>query len=600
MKANPLTLSEIFQAPARYTVPTFQRPYVWTQEEQWEPLWIDVRDIAERFIEYFELSGVQGGAIDPGEQPRHFLGAIVLQQQDVRSGSLPTREVIDGQQRLTTLQILLDAAQEEYVSLDPDAAERLQDLVFNRPAFAGKNADHQFKIWPTLNDRDAFRHAMRNELPTGEYDESLIVQCHDFFRAQIREWVAKYPETQTERADALEQTLREFLRVVVIDLEDGDDAQAIFETLNDRGTPLRPFDLAKNFILHEVPGGAKEQDRVFATHMKELETLWWRTEVGSGRLRRPRNDAYLNYWLTMRTREEVSTRSLFTDFQKYAVSTANIESIAEDLGSTGPLYRRLEELKDGSRLGVFLTRWRQLQAAVFTPLLLHLLSSEHTEPTINRCLDALESYLVRRMACRMTTKDYQEVSLGLLKRLHERDTESADEVVIEHLKQQPAAGMKWPSDDDLAEAFRTLPLYKLLTRGRLRLILEGVEHGLRTPKSERSQVASNLTIEHVMPQHWREHWDPPTSVDESDPAATRDRIIHTMGNLTLVTRKLNPALSNSRWEKKREGIDDHSTLFLNKDLLKNARKDWAENEIAKRAQRLATAAIRVWPGPDDI
>ena len=600
MKASPLTLSEIFQAPARYTVPTFQRPYVWTQEDQWEPLWIDVRDTAERFIEYFELSGVQGGTIDAGEQPSHFMGAIVLQQQPVRSGLLPTREVIDGQQRLTTLQILLDAAQEEYVSLDPNAAERLQDLVFNKPAHAGKDADHQFKIWPTLNDRDAFRHAMRNELPAEEYDESLIVQCHDFFRAQIREWVEKYPETRIERADALEQTLRQFLRVVVIDLEDGDDAQAIFETLNDRGTPLRPYDLAKNFILHQVAGGAKEQDRLYEAHMKDLETPFWRTEVGSGRLRRPRNDAYLNYWLAMRTRQEISTRSLFSEFQKYAKGDANVEAVARDLGETGPLYRRLEELNDDSRLGVFLTRWRQLQAAVFTPLLLRLLSSDQTQPTIERCLDALESYLVRRMACRMTTKDYHEVSLGLLKRLHERDAESADSVVIEYLNEQTAAGTKWPSDDDVAEAFLTLPLYKLLTRVRLRLILEGVEQGLRSPKAERSQVPSRLTIEHVMPQHWREHWDPPHSVDDSDAEAMRDRIVHSMGNLTLVTKKLNPALSNSRWEKKREGIDDHSTLFLNKDLLKNAPNEWDESEIAKRAQRLAHAAIQIWPGPDAI
>ena len=600
MKANPLTLSEIFQAPARYTVPTFQRPYVWTQDEQWEPLWVDVSDIAERFIEYFELSGVQGGTIDPGEQPSHFMGAIVLQQQAVPVGLLPTREVIDGQQRLTTLQILLDAAQEEYVSLDPDAAERLHELVFNKPAFAGKDADHQFKIWPTLNDRDAFRHAMRNELPSEEYDNSLIVQCHDFFRAQIREWVEKYPETRTERADALEQTLRQFLRVVVIDLEDGDDAQAIFETLNDRGTPLRPYDLAKNFMLHQVPGDSEEQDRVYAAHLKDLETAWWRTEVGAGRLRRPRNDAYLNYWLTMRTREEVSTRSLFSRFQKYAATTAGIEAVASDLGSTGPLYRRLEELKDDSRLGVFLARWRQLQAAVFTPLLLRLLSSDNTQPTIERCLNGLESYLVRRMACRMTTKDYQEVSLGLLKQLHERDTEPADDVIVEYLKQQNAAGTKWPSDDDVLEAFCALPLYKLLTRGRLRLILEGVEQSLRSPKSEPSHIPSSLTIEHVMPQHWREHWPAPTSDDDSDPEVTRDRLIHTMGNLTLVTRKLNPALSNSPWTKKREGLDEHSTLFLNKDLLKHTPNEWDESEIAKRAQRLADAAIRVWPGPDQI
>jgi uncharacterized protein with ParB-like and HNH nuclease domain len=113
MKADTLTLKALFQKDVRYVIPTFQRPYVWNQDDQWEPLWNDVRNTAERYLD--ELARADGN--NPLAEERtgtHFMGAVVLQQQPTASAEIETRAVIDGQQRLTTAQILMDAAQEVF------------------------------------------------------------------------------------------------------------------------------------------------------------------------------------------------------------------------------------------------------------------------------------------------------------------------------------------------------------------------------------------------------------------------------------------------------------------------------------------------------
>lgn len=167
---------------------------------------------------------------------------------------------------------------------------------------------------------------------------------------------------------------------------------------------------------------------------------------------------------------------------------------------------------------------------------------------------------------------------------------------LERRGSEQSGATVWPSDEDLRDAFRREPLYWSLSRGRLRLVLEGIEGELRTDKAESRSVPRNLTIEHIMPQGWMKHWPLPT--DSQDPviaARQRERMIHTIGNLTLVNNKLNPSLSNGPWEKKRDGLEDHSVLFLNKRVLDDAPQVWDEEAIDERSRRLCEAAIRVWP-----
>lgn len=146
-----------------------------------------------------------------------------------------------------------------------------------------------------------------------------------------------------------------------------------------------------------------------------------------------------------------------------------------------------------------------------------------------------------------------------------------------------------------------LPLYRILTRKRLRMILEAIEEELRTDKAESQSVSRRLTIEHTMPLKWGTHWSLVAGVEnEAEQIESRDQLIHTIGNLTLVNNRLNTALSNAPWEDKRVTLNEHSTLFLNKDLLANAPEVWDESAIKERAKRLCLIATKVWPHADSI
>lgn len=179
--------------------------------------------------------------------------------------------------------------------------------------------------------------------------------------------------------------------------------------------------------------------------------------------------------------------------------------------------------------------------------------------------------------------------------------EYAGDTVVGFLANQDSDVGLWPSDRQIEEAFLNLPLYSLLTRKRLRMILEAIEEELRTDKAENLSVSPKLTIEHTMPRRWQTHWPLVAGVENKvEQEENRDRLIHTIGNLTLVNNRLNTALSNAPWEDKRVTLNEHSTLFLNKDLLDNAPEVWDESAIEERAKRICLMATKVWPHADSI
>lgn len=386
------------------------------------------------------------------------------------------------------------------------------------------------------------------------------------------------------------------LRMVVIDLQPTDDANVIFETLNARGTPLLASDLIKNSILHEAAEAGLDPDIIYRQHWRGFDDPWWRAEVRQGRVVRPRIDAFLNYWLTMRTGEEVLTSEVFSAFRRYTTNAGQpITAVTADIQAIGESFRRLENESGWSVEATFLYRWHVMDAGVSTPLTLWLFSNrpEIGMPGLERALKAIESYLVRRMVCRMTTKDYNRLFLDLLAVLRKGPMASTPDQVTNFLTSQTAESRLWPQDGQVLEAFETMPLYQLLTRGRLRMVLEGIEDALRSPKTEEQHVArSLLTIEHVMPQGWRGHW--PVELDSPE---AQDRLAQTIGNLTLVTKWLNPALSNSPWPVKRDELEKHTVLFLNKRLLTAANNGWHVESIRARSRELGRTACEVWPGP---
>jgi hypothetical protein len=187
VQAQTLAPAGVFGYHIRYVVPLFQRPYVWNLDDQWQPLWEDVRTVTERLLD--APAGYGAAPVPP-----HFLGAIVLDQQFIPAGFIAVRHVVDGQQRLTTLQLLLDAAQyvvEQHGA--PMDAQALRVLVLNDPQIA-QHPDEVFKVWPTDRDQAAFRAVMDNDstVPPG-LRSSRIAQAHAFFVEQISDGGVRDP-----------------------------------------------------------------------------------------------------------------------------------------------------------------------------------------------------------------------------------------------------------------------------------------------------------------------------------------------------------------------------------------------------------------------
>ncbi len=591
MRTDILNPKNLFQKDVRYTIPLFQRPYVWTQEDQWEPLWDDVRNVAESYLDELEHSKRDAVAAERQTTP-HFLGAVVMQQVPTAAKDIEQREVIDGQQRMTTLQLLLDATQEVYAGLDLRLNARgLSKLVTNdHDLVQDEKPHHVFKLWPTRTDREAFRHAMDNGLAANDFEESLIVQAHDFFQLQVSKWLHEKPDELIDRADALEIAVTTMLQLIVIDLDDKDDPNVIFETLNARGTPLEQSDLVKNFVMAQSDNTARNGLEIWG----DLDDRWWRDEVRQGRLFRPRLDMLLNYWLAMRTGDDVSPSRVFDTFRSQ-VEGSTVGAVMSEATSDFKKYRRF--VTNGQRSPeeeLFYYRLNVMQLGVITPVLLLLLSASHDVRI--KSFRALESFLVRRMLCRQTSKDYNRLTLELASRLRNRGLEHADRVVAEFLSAQTAYSREWPSDATVTETLQTSPVYRLLTRGRLRLVLEGAEGQLRAPKSEDSHVPKNLTIEHLMPVTWTQFWPLPDNSDPELATQERNQLIHTIGNLTLLNQKLNSPISNYRWDFKKTELLKYAVLNLNGELM--GVDEWDHDSIRDRSKRLAKLVTECWPGPN--
>lgn len=599
MDVNILPLQKIFALDVQFRVPLYQRPYVWDRDRQWVPLWGDVTSLAENYLE------------DGIHISHHFLGAVVVRQRPNPVGTLEVRDVIDGQQRLTTLQLLADAVEEVIREQGGPALERrkLQKLILNDTEIF--TDDDRFKIWPTNSDQPVFRHAMTDEkLVPEDLVEKAIAKAHAFFKSQAREWALEPDSVHTvaERFAALVMAISYGVHLVVIDLEEDDNAQAIFETLNARGTPLLASDLVKNHMLHEAQTQQLDVEGLHRDHWQSLETDWWREEITLGRVRWPRLDAFLFYWLSMNLAREVSTQRLFIEYREFVTDEKlPVYGVAKNLSRFSGVFERLESGSfDGARVAEFFYRWDVSQLRVMTPLLLWLFSDDANLSDHDRVqsLELLESWFMRRMICGRTTRGYQNFLHPLLRDIKQHSGDGVPATIRTTLGRAEAQNTAWPSDGDVRESVRSRPLYLQLSRARLRMVLEAIEDRLSSSDDKAESLCpKNLTIEHLLPVGWTEEdWPLQDSELGRDERWIR---LHTLGNLTLANDKLNPAMSNSAWTTKRSELAKHSNLHLNKMLsIPGAVPDghqwfdsWNDDTIVERSNWLAEHICTIWKRP---
>ena len=601
MQVNLRSLKELFEPNRVYRVPHFQRHYVWTRDEQWEPLWEDVQEAADKCLN--DDAG-HVGPVDQSHPADHFLGAVVTQHEDSDT-DVEIRSLIDGQQRLVTLQLLLSAIEEVIEGHAQSASKRIGRLIRNQEEFHEGNEELLFKVQPTAANVEQFKFALgRTETPEDKGD-TLIAAARDHFLAAVSKWVEMSGEDVEKRVRALERAVRDHIKMVVIELANSDDEHLIFETLNARGTPLTDWDLTRNFVLNQGSQAGVSDEQMKMEVLDYFEDDYWFEEIRTGGAPRARVDLFLNYWMIMRLAEpvEAKPRVTFRAIEGHAQNEAGgIMAVARDMRWSAEKFQEIDDYDDyANRFGVFLRRWRAMRVGVLTPTLLRVLVEDPPESMLDRALEALESYIIRRQLCGLSTRGYYDLSLGALKAFEDDTNSDLDEILRTYLlgQDQSSDRYRWPTDGDVQGALLTKRMFGAIPKIRLRVILEGIEEGLRSDFSDAGPIVGSLSVEHIMPQAWRDQWDSPAVAKDSevDPAVRRDELIHTMGNLTLVTKRLNASMSNAPLAQKREALDAHSTLFLNKDVLAFSADGWDESSIEARAFRLAKAAIRTWPRP---
>ncbi len=553
-----------------------------------------------------------------GNHQPHFLGAVVLQQTQNPVGLMQIWTIIDGQQRLTTLQLLLDALHAELIGVGARAsAARIEPLVTNAEPFCIEPED-RLKVWPTNRDRAAFVAVMTATPPVNHSALSQrnerMVEAHQCFCEQARDWLALGgQELVQQRAEAIERVVREFLQTVVIVLGVDENAQEIFETLNARGAQLTAADLIKNFIFQRLLEASTDVDLAYQEYWKEFETGFWEKEINVGRIRYQRSSIFLNHWLIARKGEEVVAREVFDRFKRYADHDSDIPmmTMLSRIHDAAHVYREFVTKASDlvgpiDRVGLFGYRTGVMESEVIKPLVLCLLDPEEApipEDQFVKALGVVESWMVRRMLVRATTKNYNAVVAELVALVRSSARELAAEVIETYLGGQSSGSRYWPDDTELHQELATLLAYRRLGRGRLRMVLEAIEDYRRGWEEGKTGLGGervargSYAIEHVMPRKWAVNWRLP---DGDGTEEERDQLIHTLGNLTLLTRRLNSKVSNGPWigaGGKKEGLEGHDVLLLNRELLRGAGDSWTEDAIRARTRELAQVIIQIWPTP---
>ena len=600
MDARAKKATDLFLGRDRYFVPAYQRPYVWTEERQWSPLWDDISRLADGRLE--------------GRADIHFLGAIVIRLESNDPGGLTMWSVIDGQQRLTTLQILISAlaaaAEEDGVE---GQALLLRDLTLHKEQVA--QGDDRFRFWPTTANQASYRAVMQIgclDREGGDDPHNTIEEAWEFFRERARDYAATVGDDSSAfdpdpdvalsiRYGALAEAVTDLLQLVSITLEPGDPAQVIFETLNARGTPLLAVDLVKNALFDKAERAGHTLEVAYADHWAEQlgDDEYWSGDERLGRLTVPRSQAFLMHWMAMKLGEIVSAENLFDRFRRQFVDGGDSPeaiSLLDELNTDAAIVRGFAGLDPLTPEGSFMDALRQLDTTTFHPVALALLRMDIEPQRRGRAFQALESFLVRRMMMGMKSNNYSQLSAALIKRLN-KNPQTADEQVVEELLTSQSDSFRWPTDQALTEHLTTHQMYGWLGQGKIVGLLSAIELSNRAGKTERiTELPAKLEVEHVMPQSWKTNWSLADDAPE-ELIDRRDSHINRLGNLTLVTSRLNGSMSNGAWPIKKQALYEHSILMLNKQLVSS--QEWDEDAIDQRGRHLTSQLVGLWPGPQE-
>jgi alkylated DNA nucleotide flippase Atl1 len=561
VKAKETNLEGVLEGKKQYQVPLYQRRYTWGKD-QIDQLWTDLVDLVET------------RKTDP--TATHFIGSLVLAASpDSFAFGLHKFLVVDGQQRLTTLTILLAALRDHQVAAGDEGH---RDRIDSQYLINKYEQGQPHKVVPTQEDRPAYASIIESAATAGGSD--TIGKAYRLFLGKIAE--ADDPEDPHD-IEAIENAVLRGLAVVAVTAEPGDNAHRIFESLNNTGLKLTQGDLIRNYIFMRLG------DRAEAVY----HSIWLPME----KLVKPENLEFL-FWLDLVADDEKVTQADTYVGQQKRLERLTPDAIERDV-------HRLAGL--GSLLAIVLEPHRDPHPAIrrrierlsawgsttAIPLVMQLLvkraAVEATDEQVASALLVLESYFVRRIIIGRATANLNRTLLAAAAVVSRSDN------VDVALRSYLSMGRRhFGTDGQVREAVRAVPFYWQGRASQKKLILEWIEesYGSKEPVDP-----ARMTIEHVLPQTLSDEVRAEFSLgvpEGSDVAYEHERIVHTLGNLTL--SGYNSELSNKPFTAKKKMLAD-SGLRMNQEI---ARHDqWGLAEIQHRADQLAGRIIELWPGPDE-
>lgn len=548
MEANPVGIIQYFDGEKQSLIPLFQRQYTWNKNN-WQTLWDDV-------ITHYTL----------GTGSSHFMGALVSIPARTVPVGVTKHLIIDGQQRLTTIAVLLCALRDSK-GCHSQAQGRIQDFLTNR--HCDGTADH-LKLLPTQADREVYSQLIIDRIVNTEHP---IGQAHQFFINAI--------QGDDEDGEPLDyqrvfDTVTRCLQVVMINLGETDDPYLIFESLNYKGVPLTQADLVRNYILmkfrHEASTGG-EQERIY-------RQLWQPIEASTGE----HLSEFLRHYASL-DGNNVKKPQVYATIKASLcdMDLSAIEKQLVEIKEFAAYYQKVIEpaCEPDATVRARLQAVNQIEISVCYPLLLKFLLSyadgRITTAELCQCIDMIIYFVVRRAACEVIRAPMNRLFIR-----HAGKYPDRGDVVLwfRGVLLGGSRSERWPDDDEFAKALRT---NKIFDTKPARVILEGLENAFAGKERVADQV---LTIEHVMPQTLTDAWE---ALLGPEFGSVHKDLLHTLGNSTLTG--YNSELGNKSFEQKKRQYQE-SNIAMNRHIANKS--TWNRTQIEIRAEELASKALTIW------
>lgn len=548
MRATATSILKLIQGSKVFLIPTFQRRYTW-KKDQWQQLWDDL--IAESHIDHVDDQDALDG---------HFLGSVVLHPAPGPASTLMRHQVIDGQQRLTTILVLLAAIRDcrsEEEGWNPQSI----DEQYLRNSY---NDDFPDRLVPTRLDRESFVQTVRHRNPVGE-----IGMAYNFFISRLEE-----KKAAGESLAKLQDTLLLKMLIVEINTKVGDSVNSIFNTLNSKGMPLSPADLVRNEILHHI--GEATAETAHEEYWIPMETA-----LVNRRAKNPDREFVTFLWSREVARDpRVSRDNLFSMFEKRLRAQLNKseprlrgDAALDELKNLYWDHTLFLAIRDGSKLSMInehiddrlkfeLERLSDWKAEPTTPIVLWILRAALkgiiSQDDAADAIHTLLSFLVRRALSGIPTNQLNRLFAPIANDLDQsvREGESPAERIRTLLSGQ---GYYWPTNDQVIANCENTPIYASARR-YAKFLLEASEiatEGYVSAELSRAQIGH--IIPQAIPQEWQHYLNSHGSSE-----ADAEAVIHTLGNLTLT--ESNQMMGAQDFEDKKKEFFSNSALRLNREL----------------------------------